>query len=190
MRLVTWNVNSIRARLPRLTAWLTANAPDVVCLQETKVEDAGFPLAELEALGYQVAFHGQRSYNGVAILARTALTDVRRGFDDGEDDSQARCLAATVGGVRVVCLYVPNGQAVGTDKYEYKLRWLARLKQYLRREGAVADQAWVVCGDMNVAPDDRDVHDPARWAGSVLCTEPERAGLRDAVSRAITGGVA
>jgi exodeoxyribonuclease-3 len=182
VKLATWNVNSLRVRLPRLTAWLGAHAPDVLCLQETKVEDALFPAAELAALGYHAAFVGQRTYNGVAILARAPLTDVAIGLGDDEPDDQARLIAATVaGGVRVVCVYVPNGSAVGTDKYVYKLRWLERLRAYFARHGARADAPWILCGDMNVAPDDRDVYDPARWGDDVLCSQPERAGLRAAI---------
>ncbi|MBK9036157.1 MAG: exodeoxyribonuclease III [Myxococcales bacterium] len=176
MRLVTWNVNSIRARAARLTAWLEANRPDCVCLQETKVEDADFPTALFTDLGYHVAIHGQKSYNGVAIAARGAITDVATGLGEVELDEQARLIAATVDGVRVASVYVPNGQAVGTDKYSYKLAWLAGLRRWLDRHDRA--RPLVLGGDWNIAPDDRDVHDPARWAGDVLCSEPERAGLR------------
>jgi exodeoxyribonuclease-3 len=130
VKLVTWNVNSIRARLDRLIDFMKTRAPDVLCLQETKVEDNGFPVLELRALGYDVAFHGQRTYNGVAILSRTPLADVTRGFGDGDDDSQARLIAATIDGVRVACVYVPNGEAVGSDKYDFKLRWMERLREW------------------------------------------------------------
>ena len=177
MELVTWNVNSIRARHERLVGWLRQHQPDVVCLQETKVVDDTFPTASFAELGYQVATLGQRTYNGVAIAARSELIDVVRGLDDGDPDDQARAISATVGGVRVVCVYVPNGQAVGTDKYRYKLAWLARLRRFLDRSDPA--QPLVLCGDMNVAPDDRDVHDPARWAGDVLCSDAERAALAE-----------
>jgi exodeoxyribonuclease-3 len=180
MKLATWYVNSIRARHERLFAWLAAAAPDVVCLQETKVEDAGFPFEALTAAGYHAVTLGQRSYNGVAILSREPAQDVLRGFDDGEPDEQARVIAATVRGVRVISVYVPNGQSVGSDKYDYKLGWLARLHRYFERR---CDRAapLALCGDMNVAPEDLDVHDPKAWHGKVLCSEPERAGLRRVV---------
>ncbi len=186
MKLATWNVNSIRAREARVKAWLTQAAPDVVCLQEIKVEAAGFPMALFHDLGYQVELVGQKSYNGVAIAARSPLTDVVVGMGDGVDDDQARFLAATVDGVRVVSLYVPNGQALGSDKYAYKLAWLARLRAWLDRH-ADPGQPLALCGDWNVAPTDLDVHDPAAWAGQIHCSPPERAavaavadwGLRD-----------
>lgn len=177
MRLATWNVNSVRARHDRLIAWLRAHEPDVLCLQETKVEDRGFPGAALSELGYHSAIWGQRSYNGVAIVSRRPLTDIARGFADGGDDEQARVIAATCDGLRVICTYVPNGQAVGTDKYRYKLAWLARLRAWLDRTSSPS-QPVILCGDMNVAPEDRDVHDPAAWAGQVLCSPSERAALR------------
>jgi exodeoxyribonuclease-3 len=176
VKLATWNVNSIRARHDRLIAWLARTAPDVVCLQETKVEDHAFPIEALRDAGYHAAILGQKTYNGVAILSRAPATDVVRGFGDGGDDSQARALAATVDGVRVVCVYVPNGQTVGSDKYAYKLTWLARLRAYLAAH-ASPDQPLILCGDMNVAPTDLDVYDPKAWAGQVLCSDAERDGL-------------
>ncbi len=187
MKLATWNVNSIRAREGRVRAWLAQAQPDVVCLQELKVEAAGFPTALFHELGYQVELVGQKSYNGVAIAARTPMTDVVVGLGDGVDDEQARFLAATVAGVRVVSLYVPNGQAVGSDKFAYKLAWLARLRAWLDRH-ADPGAPLALCGDWNIAPADVDVHDPAAWAGQLHCSVPERAalaqlaawGLRDA----------
>jgi exodeoxyribonuclease III len=176
MKLATWNVNSIRARNERLFAWLASAAPDVVCLQETKVEDSGFPFDALMAAGYHAVTLGQRSYNGVAILSREQATDVVRGFDDGQPDEQARVIAATIRGVRVICVYVPNGQSVGSDKYVYKLGWLERLRKYMD-ERCDRTMPLALCGDMNVAPEDLDVHDPKAWQGKVLCSEPERAGL-------------
>ncbi len=179
MKLVTWNVNSLNVRLPRLVDWLGANAPDVVCLQETKLEDAKFPVEALRQAGYASAFAGQKTYNGVAILTREglAVADVAPGID-GFDDAQKRVIAATVEGIRVVCVYVPNGQAVGSDKYAYKLDWCraaaAHLRDALSRHPQLA-----MAGDFNVAPDDRDVHDPALWEGQVLCSEPERAAFRE-----------
>ena len=177
MLIATWNVNSLRVRLPHLKDWLAANPVDVIALQETKLDDPGFPRQELESLGWGVAFSGQRTYNGVALLARQALADVVPGIP-GFADEQKRVLAATVGGVRVIDVYVPNGQAVGSDKYEYKLRWLEALRAYVARE-LEHHARLVVLGDYNIAPEDRDVHDPKAWEGSVHVSEPERAALRD-----------
>jgi exodeoxyribonuclease-3 len=177
MKIATWNVNSLKVRLPHVLDWLAATQADVLCLQETKMEDKVFPYAELEAAGYRAVHNGQKTYNGVAILARAALDDVR--FDiPAFADEQKRVVAATVNGVRIVCAYMPNGQAVGSDKYEYKLRWLAALKDYLHDEL----QHWprlTLLGDYNIAPDDRDVHDPAAWKDQILCSEPERAAFRN-----------
>ena len=176
MLIATWNVNSLRVRLPHLRDWLAANPVDVLALQETKLDDPDFPREELESLGLQVAFSGQRTYNGVALLARQALEDVVAGIP-GFADEQKRVLAATVGGVRVIDVYVPNGQSVGSDKYEYKLRWLDALHDYVAAELARHPRS-VVLGDYNIAPEDRDVHDPKAWTGSVHVSEPERAALR------------
>jgi len=176
MIIATWNVNSLRVRLPHLRDWLAANPVDVLALQETKLPDPDFPREELESLGLQVAFSGQRTYNGVALLARQALEDVVAGIP-GFADEQRRVLAATVGGVRVIDVYVPNGQSVGSDKYEYKLRWLDALHDYVTAELARHPRS-VVLGDYNIAPEDRDVHDPKAWEGSVHVSEPERAALR------------
>jgi exodeoxyribonuclease-3 len=175
MKIATWNVNSLRVRLPQLTTWLAANPLDVVALQETKLTDADFPRAAIEALGYQVACSGQRTYNGVALLSRTPAVDVVTDIPSFADE-QRRVLAATVAGVRVVNLYVPNGQAVGSEKFDYKLRWLAALDAWLRSELS-RHAAMVVLGDFNIAPDDRDVHDPAAWIGQNLVSEPERTAL-------------
>lgn len=180
VKLATWNVNSIRAREKRLFAWLEANRPDVLCLQETKVEDAGFPLEALGKLGYQAATFGQRSYNGVAILSTQPLADVTRELGDGEDDGDARVIAATTHGLRVVCLYVPNGQELTSDKYPYKLAWYRRLRAYLDRT-AKPDDLLVVCGDMNVTPDDRDVWAPDKWKDRIHCSAPEREALAHVV---------
>ena len=161
MRIATWNVNSLRVRLPQLTDWLAANPVDVIGLQELKLPDADFPQADIEALGYHAAWFGQKTYNGVALLAREPLTDVSRGIP-GFEDPQSRVIAATAGDTRVIDLYVPNGQAVGSDKYAYKLDWLARLRDYLAGELAAHPRLAVV-GDFNIAPEDRDVHDPKAW---------------------------
>jgi exodeoxyribonuclease-3 len=180
VKLVTWNLNSIRARTDRLVAWLEREKPDVLCLQETKVEDAGFPTEQLATLGYQSVTFGQRSYNGVAILSTQPLTDVTREFGDGKDDGDARVIAATTHGIRVVCLYVPNGQELTSDKYPYKLAWFGRLRAYLDRV-AKPDQPLVVCGDMNVTPDDRDCWAPEKWKDSIHCSAPEREALANVV---------
>jgi exodeoxyribonuclease-3 len=176
MLLATWNVNSLRVRLPHLRDWLAANPVDTLALQETKLPDADFPRAEIEALGLRAVFSGQRTYNGVALLAKADLADVVAGIP-GFEDEQRRVIAATVGGVRVINVYVPNGQAVGSDKYEYKLRWLAALREYAAAELAKHPRL-VILGDFNIAPEDRDVHDPKAWEGSVHVSEPERAALR------------
>jgi exodeoxyribonuclease-3 len=176
MKLAAWNVNSLKVRLPQLLDWLAQAQPDVVCLQELKLEDAKFPRAELEAAGFQCAFSGQKTYNGVAILARAQAADVRAGIPDFADE-QKRVIAASVDGVRVVCVYCPNGQAVGSDKYAYKLRWFAALRDYLAAELQRHPQL-AVAGDFNVAPEDRDVHDPKAWEGQVHVSEPERAAWR------------
>jgi exodeoxyribonuclease-3 len=176
MRLATWNVNSIRVRLPQLLDWLATARPDVLCLQELKTEQAKFPRAELEAAGYASAVNGQKTYNGVAILARAALAEVTTDIPDFADE-QKRVVAATIGGVRVVCVYCPNGQAIDSDKYQYKLRWFKALKEYLAAELSRHPRL-AVAGDFNVAPEDRDVHDPKAWEGQVLVSEPERQAWR------------
>jgi exodeoxyribonuclease III len=174
--LATWNVNSLRVRLPHLTDWLAANPLDAIVLQETKLPDADFPAAALAALGWHAVFSGQRTYNGVAILSRATASDVVAGIP-GFEDEQRRVLAATIGAVRVIDVYVPNGQTVGSDKFEYKLRWFAALRDYVAAELARHPHL-VVLGDFNVAPEDRDVHDPKAWEGSVHVSPPERAALQ------------
>ena len=177
MRIATWNVNSVRARLPRVVAWLEAQRPDVVCLQETKVHDEAFPREPFEELGYNVETFGQKTYNGVAILARQRIEDVRRGIGDGvEEVEEARVLAATVGDVMLLDLYVVNGQSVGAPRYFYKLEWLARVAKMIRERYDLAEKV-VVTGDFNVTFDDRDVHDPERWREKILCSTPEREAL-------------
>ena len=181
MLVASWNVNSIRAREERLLRWLEARKPDVVCLQELKVEDAAFPFEKLEAAGYHAAVWGQRTYNGVAILARAEPISVKKGIDDGRGDLQARLIAAQVGPLRVVSAYVPNGGEVGTDKWVYKLEWMKRLRAWL---DASCDpkEPLLLCGDFNVAPEARDVCDPRAWAGSVLFHEQARAALQHIVA--------
>jgi exodeoxyribonuclease-3 len=176
MKIATWNVNSLRVRLPHLLDWLAANSPDAMCLQETKCEDATFPADELAQAGYCSIHHGQRTYNGVAILARNAAAEVCRGIPEFADE-QSRVIAAEVGGILIVSVYVPNGQSVGSDKYAYKLRWFEALASWLEAELAARTRI-AVLGDFNVAPEDRDVHDPQAWAGQVLFSEPEKTALR------------
>lgn len=175
IRIATWNVNSLRVRLPQLARWLASNPVDAIGLQELKMPDAEFPRGDIEALGFHAACYGQKTYNGVAILARGALADVATGMP-GSEDPQRRVIAATVAGIRIINVYVPNGQAVGSDKYAYKLVWLAQLRAYLEAELARHPRLAVV-GDFNIAPEDRDVHDPAQWEGSVHVSAPERAAL-------------
>lgn len=172
MKLATWNVNSLKVRLPQVLQWLADNPIDVLCLQETKTVDEKFPQAEIEAAGYQVVFSGQKTYNGVAILSKHPMTDVVRNNPLFADEQQ-RLIAATIAGIRVICAYVPNGQAVDSDKYQYKLSWLAGLQQWLTLELA-AHPKLALLGDYNIAPTDRDVHDPAAWVGQVLVSPPER----------------
>jgi exodeoxyribonuclease-3 len=176
MRIATWNVNSIRARLPRVVEWLEKKKPDVVCLQETKCIDEAFPREAIEDAGYQVATFGQKTYNGVAILARSRIEDVQRGIGDVEDDVEARVLSATVGDVMFVNLYVINGQEVGADRYHYKLAWLGRIRTYLDHRFDAKEKV-VVTGDFNITFDDRDVHDPGLWHEKILCSTPEREAL-------------
>ena len=175
MKLATWNVNSLKVRLPQLLEWAARHRPDVLCLQETKLQNEHFPAVELRAAGYEPLANGQKTYNGVAILSRAEATDAITAIP-GFSDEQKRVLAATVGGVRVVCAYVPNGESVESEKYQYKLKWLAAFHVWLKQELAL-HPLLAVLGDYNIAPEDRDVHDPAAWEGKVLCSEPEREAL-------------
>lgn len=177
MKIVTWNVNSLKVRLAQVQDWMAQQQPDVLCLQETKTEDANFPLAEIQQAGYQAVFSGQKTYNGVAILSRQPASDVQYGLPDFED-AQKRVLAATVSGVRVICVYIPNGESVESDKYQYKLAWLAALQKWLKDEMQRYPKL-ALLGDFNIAPEERDVHDPVAWAGKVLFSEPERAAFKD-----------
>lgn len=176
MKFASWNVNSLKVRLPHLLDWLAAQQPDALCLQETKLEDHNFPRAEIEAAGYQVAFAGQKTYNGVALLARSPITDIQIG-NPHYPDAQQRLIAGTVDGVRVIGAYIPNGQAVGSEKYAYKLTWLEALHRWVQ-EGLAAHPQLLLAGDYNIAPDDRDVHDPKAWADQILCSPPERAAFQ------------
>jgi exodeoxyribonuclease-3 len=176
MKLTTWNVNSLKVRLPHLLEWLVANPVDVVCLQETKQQDVDFPHAELQAAGYYTAFSGQKTYNGVAILSRTPISDVQVGIPNFVDE-QKRVIAGTIKDVRVVCVYIPNGQSLDSDKYQYKLKWLAALHEWLAEEVKRYPKL-ALLGDYNIAPEDRDLYDPVGWAGNVLVSEPERAAFQ------------
>jgi exodeoxyribonuclease-3 len=175
MKIATWNVNSLKVRLPHLLQWLAENPVDVLCIQETKLTDDKFPLAEINAAGYQAVFTGQKTYNGVAILSKHPIADVVKN-NPRFDDEQQRIIAATIAGVRFICAYVPNGQAVDSDKYGYKLAWLASLREWLTDEMRTHEEL-AILGDYNIAPEDRDVHDPAEWAGQIHCSDRERAAL-------------
>lgn len=177
MLIATWNVNSLNARMPRVEEWLDTVRPDVLCMQETKLADAQFPALAFQGLGYESAHHGQGRWNGVAILSRVGIDDIHAGFDDDEDpDPDARLLWATCGGVRVASVYVPNGRELGHDHYHYKLAWLDRLRRDLDAKSDPADPL-VVCGDFNIAPQDRDVWDPGAFTTSTHVSEPERQAL-------------
>jgi exodeoxyribonuclease-3 len=190
MKIVTWNVNSIRARLPRVLPWLEEHRPDVLCLQETKVADELFPREYLEDAGYNVEVYGQKTYNGVAILARHPIEEVARGFPGDPDPGQRRVLGATIAGHMILDLYVPNGQQVGTDKFRYKLEWLGRLRDFLDARYDVGERV-VLTGDFNLTFDDRDVWDPELLRETIHCSTPEREaiahvmafGLRDALRK-------
>lgn len=175
MKIASWNVNSLNVRLPHLEHWMADAQPDIVALQETKLPDERFPRESIEAMGCHVAFSGQKTYNGVAIIARQPLTDVVTD-PAGVTDPQRRILAATIGELRVINLYVVNGKAVGDEKYEYKLDWLRRVRDFIADELTRHDKV-VVLGDFNIAPDDRDVHDPDAWRDKILCSAPEREAL-------------
>ena len=176
MKIASWNVNSLKVRLPHLLQWVQESSPDIIALQETKLEDARFPHAEIEAAGYQAVCSGQKTYNGVAVLSRQMMTEVITDIA-GLEDPQRRILAVTVGGLRIVNLYVVNGQAVGSEKYAYKLDWLSKVTAFLT-EQLQRYPEMIVLGDFNIAPDDRDVHDPEAWRGKILCSEAERSALQ------------
>ncbi|MCE9594579.1 MAG: exodeoxyribonuclease III [Planctomycetes bacterium] len=176
MKIATWNVNSVRARLPRLLPWLETAQPDVVCLQEIKCLDEQFPREALEEAGYRVATYGQKTYNGVAILAKSRIDDVVRGIPGESADAQRRVIGATIGDTLVFSVYVVNGEAVGSEKFAYKLDWMRRFADYVRT--LAFSEKLVICGDFNVTFDDRDVYDPAAWREKVLCSTPERDALK------------
>ena len=180
MNIATWNVNSLKVRLPHVLQWLEANPVDVLCLQETKLNDDKFPVSEINAAGYEVVFIGQKTYNGVAILSRHPISDVVKN-NPLLDDDQQRLLTATIQGIRIICAYIPNGQSPDSDKFQYKLRWLSSLQNWLAEQAAKYDEL-ALLGDFNIAPEDRDVHDAAAWLGQNLVSNPERAAFQAMLS--------
>lgn len=177
MKIATWNINSISVRLPHVLEWISANRPDALCLQEIKCKDEKFPAAAFAELGYKAEVFGQQTYNGVATLSLLSGSDTQKGFPGDAEDAQRRLLATTINGVRIVNVYIPNGSEVGSDKYQYKLGWLSQLRKFFD-DHCDPQQPLVLCGDFNIAPEDRDVHDPKAWAGQILCSEAERTALR------------
>ena len=188
MLIASWNVNSVRTRLDHVLAWLQSHQPDLLCLQETKVDDPLFPQTAFESIGYRVSFHGQKSYNGVALISRTPLDDVRCGFigelpgdpEAGELGEQKRVISALLDGVRVVNLYVPNGSSLTSDKYPYKLKWLNCLKRY-REAAQERDEPLCIVGDFNIGMEARDIHDPERLTGGIMASDAERTALNEAL---------
>jgi exodeoxyribonuclease-3 len=180
MKIATWNVNSLKVRLAQVLEFLAAETPDVMCLQETKTEDANFPLTDIAAAGYQPVFSGQKTYNGVALLCRAKPENVCMGIP-AFDEAQKRVIAGTISGVRIICVYIPNGESVASDKYNYKLGWLARLNVWIKEELNKYPKL-ALLGDYNIAPEDRDVHDPKMWEGKVLFSEPEKTAFRDLIA--------
>ncbi len=187
MHIVTWNVNSLNVRLPHVLEYLETRGPDILALQETKLPDGSFPVAAIEQTGYHVCFSGQKTYNGVAIISRQPLTEPLRDIP-GLDDPQRRLLAATTGNLRVINIYVPNGQEIGSEKFAYKMRWLTALRTLLERELA-AHPRLVVLGDYNIAPANIDVHNPDRWRGKIMCSDEERERFREFLRLGLTDAV-
>ena len=175
MKIATWNVNSLKVRLPHVLEWLEANEPDVLCLQETKLTDENFPIEPIRAAGYDALYSGQKTYNGVAILSRHPFSERTDGIP-GFEDEQKRVLSATVSGIRIICAYVPNGESLDSAKFPYKLKWLEAFSAWLKEE-LVHHSHMAVLGDYNIAPEDRDVHDPKAWEGSVLVSPEERTAF-------------
>jgi exodeoxyribonuclease III len=180
MKIVTWNVNSIKVRLPQVIDWLVINQPDVLCLQETKLQDENFPLAEITAAGYQASYAGQKTYNGVALISKHSCSEVISSIPALEDP-QKRVLSATYGDIRVICIYVPNGESVESEKYQYKLKWLTALNLWLQDELHKYPKL-VLLGDFNIAPEECDVHDPELWRGKVLFSQPEKDAFRELIN--------
>jgi len=187
MQIVTWNVNSLNVRLPHVLRYLDEHSPDILALQETKTPDEKFPQAEIEAAGYHVCFSGQKTYNGVAILSHSPAKDITAGIPDF-DDPQRRLLAATIDGVRIIDVYIPNGQEVGSEKYQYKFRWLAVFNGFLQQQLEAHDKL-IVLGDFNIAPADMDIHDPKRWKGKIMCSDAERDQFRKFLHLGLTDTV-
>ena len=183
MKIASWNINSLRKRQDRLFAWLESTQPDVVCLQETKCTDEQFPVLPLQSAGYYSAYHGEKSYNGVAILSKQKPQDVRASLCDEVVDRQARVIAAKIDNLRLYSIYAPNGQAVGSPACEYKLNWYMRLRDCLPKE---KNRKLIVCGDFNVAPEDRDTYDPELWRGAIMCSNRERAAFRQLCNVGLT----
>ncbi len=179
MKLVTWNVNSLNVRAPQVLEWLQQEQPDVLCLQETKIQDHKFPYDALQEIGYNAVHLGQKTYNGVAIISRHPIEDVQFDIPNFEDE-QKRVVAATIQGIRIICVYIPNGQSVGSDKYDYKLSWLNALISYIEKQLIIYPQL-ALLGDYNIAPEDRDVHDPATWSDSVLVSQAERDAFKQLI---------
>lgn len=179
MKIATWNVNSLKVRLPHVLDWLAASDADILCLQETKTTDENFPVDELSAAGYRVVYSGQKTYNGVAIISKVPATDIITDIP-GLDDPQRRILCATIDGVRVLDLYVVNGQEVGSDKYAHKLYWLQKVTEFINAQ-LQQHERFVVVGDFNIAPEDRDVYDPEAWHERILCSTPERQALQEII---------
>lgn len=184
MKIATWNVNSLNVRLPHVLEWLGSAEPDVLVLQEIKQVTEAFAADRFSEAGYRAVANGQKTYNGVAVISRDEATDIVTDFP-GFEDPQRRILAATIGDVRVVNLYVPNGHSVGSEKYEYKLGWLRALKDFLSAELETHEKL-VVLGDFNIAPDDRDVYDPEKWGDAILCSPAERAALQEVLALGLT----
>ncbi len=178
MKIATWNINSIAVRLPHVLDWLKSNRPDALCLQEIKCKEDKFPADAFRELGYHAQIFGQQTYNGVATLSLAEPSDVQKGFLGDAEDAQRRLLATTINGVKIVNVYIPNGSEVGSEKYSYKLNWLSNLRKFFD-ECCDPKQDVVLCGDFNIAPEDRDVHDPKLWAGQILCSDAERAALQN-----------
>jgi exodeoxyribonuclease-3 len=184
MKIATWNVNSLKVRLPHVLDWLAASQADVLCLQETKLTDENFPADEIREAGYHVVYSGQKTYNGVTIISRQEAGDIVTDVP-GLDDPQRRILAATINGVRILDLYVVNGQEVGSEKYAHKLHWLEKVTDYISGQLQTHDK-FVTLGDFNIAPDDRDVHDPEAWHERILCSTPERDALQKIIALGLT----
>src|SRR5215468_6570709 len=176
MKIATWNVNSIIARLPLVTRWLEKEQPDVLCMQETKCSDDKFPALDLKSAGYDCLLFGQQSYNGVAIISRSGCANEVRGFPGDDAASQSRLLFAEIAGISFVNVYIPNGQSVGSDKYQFKLQWMKRLRELLDQKYQASGNV-LLCGDFNVAPEERDVHDPRLWQNRIMFSEPEHDAL-------------